>query len=64
MDQLHTVLEQAILAIHEDKMKRLNQVMSHLWMTTYQGSDIETFQVAQVCDLSNNSCQDWKLLRM
>ena len=50
LDQIHIVLEQAVLAIHEDKMKRLNQVISHLWMTTYQGSDIETITICTDTD--------------
>lgn len=45
IDKYHSALDQAIMAIHQEKMSRLNSVIGHLWKGTYQGSDIETIFV-------------------
>ena len=48
LDQIHSCLEEAILNVHKEKMKRLNMIIRHLWKSTYQGHDIESISIS--CD--------------
>lgn len=51
LDKIHSCLENAIMNVHKEKMKRLNGIISHLWKSTYQGADIECISIS--CDAAN-----------
>ncbi|KAI8052552.1 P-loop containing nucleoside triphosphate hydrolase protein [Syncephalis plumigaleata] len=45
METYSKALDQAIMRYHSAKMKEVNKIIRELWISTYQGNDIDTIEI-------------------